>query len=81
MDEGEAGGVELHSFHRGCVSANQVTPSSVPGNWEGRISSMCPYWTLLQSKEGCVHTGNVCVYVFCEKIFFQDLFFEGFLFL
>lgn len=34
VTEGEARGVELHSFHRGCVSANQVTPSSVPGNCE-----------------------------------------------
>lgn len=39
--EGElVGGVGLHSFHWGCLSANQVTPSSVPGKWEGRISSV-----------------------------------------
>lgn len=38
-------GVGLHSFHRCCASARQVTPSSVPRNWEGRMSSVCPYWT------------------------------------
>lgn len=55
-------GVELHSFHRGCVSANQVTPSSVPGNWEGRISSMCPFWTRPQPHRG----PSVCVW--CPKL-------------
>lgn len=70
--EGDEEGVKLHSFHWGCVSANQVTPSSVPGNWEGRISSMCPHWTWPQTYRGlyvCTQWAGVCI--FAAVIFAQ----------
>lgn len=69
MDEGVeglrarwGGGVELHSFHRGCASANQVTPSSVPGNWEGRISSVLSMLDTSTAAQRPVCTGGTCVH-------------------
>lgn len=69
MDEGVeglrarwGGGVELHSFHWGCASANQVTPSSVPGNWEGRISSVLSMLDTSTAAQRPVCTGGTCVH-------------------
>lgn len=64
--EGDEEGVKLHSFHWGCVSANQVTPSSVPGNWEGRISSVSTLDMATDiQRPVCMHPVGRCVYICC----------------